>query len=79
MTNKSKCVACFSTLHEGGKFPEDYPEEWKMCCGCLDVANVIVGYSFSQVIDFFRRSSKNFDRKAYIKRTERINKLINVN
>lgn len=33
------CAVCNHTLNK--KFPEDYPEEWKFCCGCRMVAEII--------------------------------------
>lgn len=31
-----KCAVCGNNLTN--EFPEDYPNEWKFCCGCKDAA-----------------------------------------
>ena len=35
-----KCVICYFRLTE--KFPDDFPDEWKFCCGCLEMAKLII-------------------------------------
>ena len=31
------------------KFPEDYPDDWKWCCGCLALAKDIIKDPFNYV------------------------------
>ena len=31
------CAVCGSKLHQQGKFPKDYPNEWKLCCHHRDL------------------------------------------
>lgn len=38
------CAICYSHLIK--EFPEDYPNEWKFCCSCLDWANRLIGENF---------------------------------
>ena len=75
MTKKSKCITCFSKLHKGWNFPEDFPEEWKMCCHCKVLADLIISHGLKRVINAFTV----LERKSLLKRIERVNKLINVN
>ncbi len=35
-----KCVICGFKLTK--KFPEDFPDEWKMCCPCIILAENII-------------------------------------
>lgn len=30
------CAVCNNKLHNQGKFPKGYPDEWKLCCGHRD-------------------------------------------
>jgi len=35
------CIICGDLL-EKNKFPDDYPDDWKFCCGCKVIAGFIV-------------------------------------
>ena len=43
-----KCIICHLSLEN--VFPEDYPEEWKFCCICLEIAKDIVSEDFEEGI-----------------------------
>ena len=34
-----ECAVCNYPLEK--KFPEDYPDEWKFCCACKELAEII--------------------------------------
>jgi len=36
-----KCAICSFPLHNEN-FPEDFPDEFKFCCGCLGIAKLII-------------------------------------
>ena len=36
-----KCAVCSFPLHNDN-FPDDFPNEWKFCCGCLLIAEGII-------------------------------------
>ncbi len=37
---EGKCVICGFKLDKG-KFPKDFPDEWKFCCLCKKIADYI--------------------------------------
>lgn len=37
-----KCAICDSSLHSG-RFPLDFPDDWKFCCNCLYIAELMIG------------------------------------
>ena len=39
---KEKCATCGRGLHKPNVFPDDFPDEWKMCCSCNFYAKAIV-------------------------------------
>jgi len=69
-----KCVIC-GRFHEKC-FPEGFPDEWKLCCGCLLFADHIAK-DFRHVVE---ESYKPFPKyaKKLMKRLDKIEKLISL-
>lgn len=73
---KDRCATCFGKLHRPNRFPEDFPDEWKMCCNCKGLASIIAYYGLEDVVRFFIKSSSFLDKRSILKRTKRIKELI---
>lgn len=84
MSENIKCAVCFTDLHDPGNFPEDFPDEWKFCCGCMNAADNIVNRGIKKVIefyDFFFNNKYNHNYKDFVRykrKAEKLNKLITV-
>jgi len=72
-----KCSICRKGLH--AVFPRDFPDEWKFCCGCCDLANVIVAYNLERVAKWFPEGGLGVDKHTFIRRAKKIEKLVNLN
>ena len=72
-----KCSICRKGLHSN--FPRDFPDEWKLCCDCYDLAGVIVAYSLERVVEFFAEDRLGIDKYSFIRRAKKIGKLVNLN
>lgn len=46
-----ECVIC--GMNHSRAFPDDFPEEWKMCCFCLNFAKTIASDSKLAVLNYF--------------------------
>lgn len=73
-----KCAICFRKLDNPGKFPDDFPDEWKMCCNCHGYAKFITSYNLEDIIGYFRDGDSGMDKNTFIRRAKKINKLISV-
>lgn len=69
-----KCVIC-GRVHDKG-FPEDFPEEFKLCCNCLKYAEYIVIGDRQIVEESYSKHSNYFDR--VMECLDKIEKLINL-
>jgi len=76
----SRCVICDFKFDE--KFPRKFPKEWRLCCSCLAIAEVIaresVEYLYEDFITFWNLENEG-DRELvsnYADRLENIQKLI---
>lgn len=46
-----ECVICGSQHSED--FPEDFPDEWKMCCYCLNFAGLLIQGDRDLIIEHY--------------------------
>jgi len=69
--NTMKCNICSFWL-ENNKFPDDFPKEWRWCCGCLNIGAMILEKSFDEMMVIFHNSPHTMER------IKGVNKLISV-
>lgn len=70
-----KCAICGRKHTED--FPEDFPEEWQMCCFCVSHAEGIIEFGLDFVIDMVKESYEYFiNPRRIIRKYIRINKLV---
>jgi len=58
------CCAICGKLHEPhfAHFPEDFPDEFKLCCNCHRLANLLTIYELELIITHFQCSTLNADK-----------------
>lgn len=83
MGKSKKCVICGFKFDKD--FPKDFPDEWKFCCMCLGTARALGREQFKNLSGRVKQVF-NFDHAGqrdkfedYIKKAEKINKLITLN
>ncbi len=54
MCENIKCVICYRELEDAYKFPEDFPDEWKMCCNCLWTGAPLLREGIEKTIEFYK-------------------------
>ena len=67
------CYICSTFIHEPDIFPDDFPSEWRWCCGCKAIACLIISTSLVNTKLAFN-SSINI-----LRRVKKVNEMINVN
>ncbi len=80
---KNICVICgrHHSPEDKFRFPEDFPDEFKMCCFCRGDADLLTRLSLEEVIEIITKRSLNYPNNAKISIDyyKKINKLIAVN
>ena len=76
---KNKCAICKAKLHDPTVFPIDFPDEWRFCCNCSALANILARYSWTELVRIFVKNSSLSKNKTVVKRIKKIDELINVN
>ena len=76
---KNKCAICNGKIHDPAVFPKDFPNEWKFCCNCYAIANVLIRHNWIDVILWFEENGSYMESKTAVKRIKKIDELINVN
>lgn len=70
--SKYACAICGKWLHDPFCFPNDYPVEWRWCCTCAALGNIIIYCGMSYTKNIFRDQSK------FLGRCEKVNKMITI-
>lgn len=71
--NRFTCAICRNWLHDMSVFPDDFPREWKWCCGCVTIGEILIDIGIEEVEFTFSECN------SILKRIERVNKMICVN
>lgn len=76
---KNKCAICKAKLHNSAVFPKDFPDEWRFCCNCSGLANILASYGYTELVQIFAKNSSLSKNKTVVKRIKKIDELTNVN
>lgn len=74
-----KCCICGSWFDNPAVFPDDFPDEWKMCCSCNSYAIEITEMGdVEKVISAWITIIRVDYRKKFVAKLLKIDKLIKV-
>ena len=72
-TSKKRCVICNSPMSK--IFPEDFPDEWKMCCWCRDFGVALIANKKDMILEYY--SNNHYRDVLYLdKKLDKILKMI---
>ena len=72
----NKCAICFDELDNSEGFPIDFPDEWKLCCGCLSWAEDLVEECAEELFDKWDLLIRIHNKEYLKEKLKEIEKLI---